>query len=1542
MRRTRRADAPDTELTENAAVEPASETPAAPKTTRRSRAAKSAEAATPATDTETPVSQTAPATDETEKPKARRAPRRRSTSSETTAEAVQAEVTPAPPVAETSEGAKPEAKPANRRRRSSPKAEAVPTPSELSVPAPTPDASPETPSAPAARSGRRRGRNTPAQTAAPEANPEQLSLGGDANDGSNDVFSQTAVSPSQDVVTSAEPQDTPGAEASQQRRRSRRNRGGTAPAQPRGAASDIRTTPDAEVTEQDGAALAPVEPASTRSGRRSRRRERNQPAPLTTEEAIAIAGLTSYVTPVTPATEDVTPSSGRKGRSRRRRDLGDNTPAQAEEPTATVETEDSSDGGRKSRKRRSRRNRSGSDDNIEIAESADLLVVGEPTRVEEIEVEEDIDLSVLTPVSVPVYVAPPLAPPVYRPEGVGRVPRTRAKVSAVGASGHRRIELDEVPYSPFLFFVNTETASDGDVVEAQIREAAANGVHLFSAVMYLPLKNVYGERPFGRVDALLGQILAADPDAYVLPRLQLVPTNYWVRTHPDQLARYANGEEGDVSMASREFWSDAVEAIEALIEHFSDPATVGGDRVIGFHIDRGEWFHDSTSGYDFSEPNTVAFRNWLRAKYQFDYLLRAAWYDGKVTFDTAEVPAWPGANVVTKKTDTPLLNGPRDGRWVDYARFSSDIVADAITGVAAAVKALSARRMLVAVSYGYTLEFATRNESGHLALSRLLESSDIDIVAGPNSYASRGAGNTSAFGAPLDSVALHNKLWIMEDDTKTYLAGEETPDTYNPKIASGIETQATHERHFGAALAHRCGIAWMDLWGHGWLNNPAIWETLGAMSNMAARWAEFCAVRNEATLEEPSGSPRIIARLEQGLDPDNAIEETGTAIEEDDSAPAADAPATEESALADGQGAEYGASVQESEPDLAQDVEPIPSESDASEPAEIPGEIADVSIETSEAPAEDVSPKASGETGDETVASDETDTDESVIEAAEPVAEDGDLVAENPDTDDDTFEATSTYTEDEVDFAPVATDTIAEELAVAGFTAELPVYEDDVDEDEDLVASATELARLDSDELVLPVLDRDTVVKTAVSGGAASHVTPTNVAGDDVFLSADEETNAEEIALDLGWCGTCPDVVVFVDEASLFYLKNDPAGLGQNLIGRSREMLLRTGASIGFFLQSDILHKDLPEAPLYLFLNPLRITSQERAAIREKLQVRGKTIAWLYAPGVFDETGPTAQDVSEVVGMTLRRQPWNSRVGSQIVEQRHPMTERVRSGKRIGVEEILNPSFSVDDAQAIVLAEYVSTGLPSMAIREHSAGWRSVFFGDPHLTVELLRGLFQYAGVPLYDAQDDVVHASADGIVTIHAGYTGQRVVNLPRAATVYDTLEHRIIAVESRSFRTFLRARTTRLYLFGTAEEIMDFTGLEIPADAPRHTKQEQVQREPEPAPQAIVKPAAEPPAATAPRVIPGLENAEELDDDVEEDVDAPAPSDDDAPPAPRSRWQRRRAAARARREAERKAKEAGQPTQPPVDLTSLLPDLPPRRKPSEETESAPASDEN
>ena len=92
-------------------------------------------------------------------------------------------------------------------------------------------------------------------------------------------------------------------------------------------------------------------------------------------------------------------------------------------------------------------------------------------------------------------------------------------------------------------------------------------------------------------------------------------------------------------------------------------------------------------------------------------------------------------------------------------------------------------------------------------------------------------------------MALHGKLWLVEDDTKTFLAEGETPDTYNPKIASGADTQAAHQRQFGAALAHGAGVTWMDLWGQGWLDSPDIWQELRGLREQAGLWARITAGR---------------------------------------------------------------------------------------------------------------------------------------------------------------------------------------------------------------------------------------------------------------------------------------------------------------------------------------------------------------------------------------------------------------------------------------------------------------------------------------------------------------------------------------------------------------------------------------------------------------------------------------------------------------------------------------------------------------------------
>ncbi len=107
------------------------------------------------------------------------------------------------------------------------------------------------------------------------------------------------------------------------------------------------------------------------------------------------------------------------------------------------------------------------------------------------------------------------------------------------------------------------------------------------------------------------------------------------------------------------------------------------------------------------------------------------------------------------------------------------------------------------------------------ALRRLLASPHIDAVCSPVSYLDRSAGGGGFFMAAVDSVKLHGKLWIVEDDTRTHLS------TSEPGLADLRETAGLHARNF----ARGDGAWWMDLYGQGWLKDEAIWRHLGKLGD---------------------------------------------------------------------------------------------------------------------------------------------------------------------------------------------------------------------------------------------------------------------------------------------------------------------------------------------------------------------------------------------------------------------------------------------------------------------------------------------------------------------------------------------------------------------------------------------------------------------------------------------------------------------------------------------------------------------------------------
>lgn len=285
-----------------------------------------------------------------------------------------------------------------------------------------------------------------------------------------------------------------------------------------------------------------------------------------------------------------------------------------------------------------------------------------------------------------------------------------------------------------------------------------------------------------------------------------------------------------------------------------------------------------------------------------------------------------------------------------------------------------------------------------------------------------------------------------------------------------------------------------------------------------------------------------------------------------------------------------------------------------------------------------------------------------------------------------------------------------------------------------------------------------------------------------------------------------PDVAVFVDERALAYLVDRNAF--QLLVQNAREAVLLSGLSAGFYLLSDLAHREtFPESKLYVFLNAWDIRSELRSAIKTRLQRDNKVLFWLYAAGLFDSGRESLERAREVTGIALKPQPFFSRTGTTILNRRHPLCEAFPEKGLIGGSQ-LEPSYFGIPEEATVLGEYSHSGLPSFVVKEfkHDAtpelNWKSVFLGEPVVTPALLRALGQLAGCHIWNYQEDLVHVRPP-FLTVHCKGGGQRTVTLPNKWSAYNPIAGEWAAVESTSLKFTAGDGTSHVFLVGPKVEL-------------------------------------------------------------------------------------------------------------------------------------------
>lgn len=433
------------------------------------------------------------------------------------------------------------------------------------------------------------------------------------------------------------------------------------------------------------------------------------------------------------------------------------------------------------------------------------------------------------------------------------------------ANGMPRLMINGQPVPPLIYFHNIhvfdfDNTSPANLdairditgthneffLKKEVALARDAGVHIYSLPFGWPFAEDRINPNPETANRLLDAFIAVDPEAIFI--LRLYPGGRDWGVHPqipeEDFALFKDGSKGAVSFASDYFSQPSNDVLHRFIRYYEDSPYA--PRILSYHPGgpNSEMFHQEfwSKGPDYSVANYRHFRQWLKVKYRSDDALRKAWAKPDVTFDTALIPDFePDRFPMTNDTDPEgamtqiFYDIHREQDWIDFSTYQSDIVGDRIIDWAGIIREETRDKKLAMFFYGYTYELKG-SFAGHSNLQRVLECPDVDVLVSPNSYYNRYNGGTMNFMTSVDSVSAHGKLWLNEDDLMTNLlrtnlmelkkVSETAIVNFGPFAETLEQTMNFLDRNFASAMTHRAGTWWMDLFGAGAFDHPALWDMM--------------------------------------------------------------------------------------------------------------------------------------------------------------------------------------------------------------------------------------------------------------------------------------------------------------------------------------------------------------------------------------------------------------------------------------------------------------------------------------------------------------------------------------------------------------------------------------------------------------------------------------------------------------------------------------------------------------------------------------------
>ena len=417
-------------------------------------------------------------------------------------------------------------------------------------------------------------------------------------------------------------------------------------------------------------------------------------------------------------------------------------------------------------------------------------------------------------------------------------------------NGAPAVFIDGVPF-PFTQAITVRTHSENGLLfdKEYFRALGRVGIRIF----YVTCDTDWCEKDsIEKFRTECEMLLDAVPDAYIMVRIGLHPPVSFTEKYPEECFTYDDGSAPPVVLANETFvkkyphlysmsssvWRE--NAKKALSESCDKiDAMPFADRIIGFFFAAGgtsEWYYllDLESNGrcgDYSAAFRRAISAYLQEKYGTDENLCAAWRDGDAGISKPKIPAL-SERFFAKQFDLlyqgdyemeddelsrAASNGTNIGSFLDVNKHAAVLdfyrawhIATAKSQVffAKEIKKRYYGTKLTGAfygSYGCTDFFNSSTAGGVL---EILDSGEIDFLAAPGVYVNRQPGGFCGQREMFDSFSLRNKMFIVEEDTRTHLESEHFRamfDCYDAEDAVNIL-----KRDFGRNLCENHAAWWYD------------------------------------------------------------------------------------------------------------------------------------------------------------------------------------------------------------------------------------------------------------------------------------------------------------------------------------------------------------------------------------------------------------------------------------------------------------------------------------------------------------------------------------------------------------------------------------------------------------------------------------------------------------------------------------------------------------------------------------------------------------